>query len=193
MIYPSVNWYPFGGCWILPEDRKIYPKKKLISIIASEKRETEGHKLRHEIIDAIRKDPVVSKYVDVFGRGYNPVDYKLEALKDYRFSIVIENEKTPFWFTEKLIDCFMTGTVPIYWGITPIKGCITFFNTADLIRKLQSWIFELGWKKNLILPLVSDFQFNNALQFTCPEDWLYENFFMKQNDLREILIKQELL
>ncbi len=36
---------PTGGCWIKPNDQKIYDKSKLISIIASSKRMTHGHNL----------------------------------------------------------------------------------------------------------------------------------------------------
>ena len=28
----------------------------------------------------------------------------------------MENCRTPFYFSEKITDCFATGTVPIYWG-----------------------------------------------------------------------------
>ena len=33
---------------------------------------------------------------------------------------MIENERQPFFFTEKLIDCFSVGTIPIYWGASVI-------------------------------------------------------------------------
>ena len=46
------------------------------------------------------------------------------------FSIVIENCKSDYYFTEKLIDCFLTGTVPIFWGCPSIKN---FFNVKGMI------------------------------------------------------------
>jgi len=94
---------PTGGCWIKPEDQKIYEKNKKISIISSDKRMTHGHNLRHEIIKSFKND------IDVFGRVYNPISYKLDGLKDYMYSLTIENTKMDYYFTEKLIDCFMTG------------------------------------------------------------------------------------
>ena len=60
---------------------------------------------------------VIQKFgnkMTVFGRGYDPIEFKIDGLKDYRFSVVIENCKRDYWFTEKLIDCFVTGTIPIY-------------------------------------------------------------------------------
>jgi hypothetical protein len=41
---------------------------------------------------------------------------KAAALRDYMFSIVIENAQVGRYFTEKLIDAIALGTVPVYWG-----------------------------------------------------------------------------
>jgi hypothetical protein len=62
------------------------------------------------------------------GRHHKP---KLEALQNYRFSVTIENDDHPGYYTEKITDCFATGTVPVYWGdpniskIFDSKGIIT--------------------------------------------------------------------
>jgi len=121
-----------GGCWIKPQEQKLYNKSKNISIIASNKKSTKGQSLRHWVIANYRKN------MDVYGRGYQPVDNKIQALKDYRYSITIENTKEDYYFTEKLIDCFMTGTIPIYYGCPSIgeifnkDGIITFDKWEDL-------------------------------------------------------------
>jgi len=123
---------PVCGCWIYPQEQKVYEKTKGISIISSGKTQTFGHNLRHEIVKNIRN-------LDVYGRGYKPVENKLEALKDYRYSIVIENGKYDYYFTEKLIDCFKTGTIPIYWGCPSIgdffnkEGIISFNSISELV------------------------------------------------------------
>jgi hypothetical protein len=46
------------------------------------------------------------------------------------FSFAIENCRQPYYMTEKLIDCFITGTVPIYWGA---DYAIDFFNPDGMI------------------------------------------------------------
>ena len=46
----------------------------------------------------------------------NPWSTKLEGIGYYMFSIIIENGNYDTYYTEKLTDCFATGTVPIYWG-----------------------------------------------------------------------------
>jgi hypothetical protein len=133
---------PIGGCWINYEDQKIYEKNKLISFISSTKNfGAPGHKLR----DDVRKS--VDNKVDSYGKGHNDIDSKLDGLKDYMFSIVIENSKFDYYFTEKIIDCFTTGTIPIYWGCPSIdkffnkEGLFTF-NTIEELQKILSEINE---------------------------------------------------
>ena len=125
---------PIGGCWIPETERIIHKKNKIISIISSNKTFLTGHKLRHEVISKIPK-------LDVYGRGYKEIPTKLDGLKDYKFSIAIENDKVDYYFTEKIIDCFITGTIPIYWGCPSIgnffdiNGILTF-NTIDELNDI---------------------------------------------------------
>ena len=51
-------------------------------------------------------------------------------MRDYRYHFCIENIKRDYWFTEKLIDCFVTGTIPLYWGCPSIED---FFNIDGMI------------------------------------------------------------
>jgi hypothetical protein len=129
---------PLGGCWINDEDKNIHEKSKDVSIILSSKQTTVGHRLRHSILQ---------KYpnIDFFGHN-NPIEKKITALKDYRFSIIIENCKEDYYFSEKLIDSFVTGTIPIYWGCPSIGE---FFDTNgmlifDTLDELDSIINNLN-------------------------------------------------
>jgi len=121
---PNAIKLPFGGCWIDNFDWGIHKKTKNFSIIASGKQQHPGHRLRHQIIAGAGNN------IDVFGGGYNPLDNKIDGLKDYRYHFCIENIKRDYWFTEKLIDCFVTGTIPIYWGCPSIGD---FFNTDGML------------------------------------------------------------
>jgi len=108
--------YRLGGTWIREQDWAIYHKTKMISMIASAKTNTHGQRLRHEI------KRLCHNRVDIFGKiNDKHIDYKLKGLRDYRFSIVTENCTTVQYFTEKLIDCFLTGTIPIYYGSPEIN------------------------------------------------------------------------
>jgi len=103
---------PANSYWI--QEAEIKSKNKLISFITSSKKNTIGHLKRHEILNRL------PDYVDVFGRGINPIDIKEHGLNDYMFSICIENDKYNNYFTEKILDCFASGTIPIYWGCPSI-------------------------------------------------------------------------
>ena len=169
------QFYPFGGCWIAEEDCKTYAKEREVSIIASAKRQTEGHKLRHRTIATL------GARVDVFGRGYSPVEHKLEALAPYRYSIAIENIREPNYFTEKIVDCFATGTVPIYWGCPNIgeffdeRGIVTFRSLREL---LDNWscMGEADYCSRLS---AIEGNLHRVQEFRTPEDWLWLNRFSK--------------
>ena len=174
------QFYPFGGCWILPHEQKIYKKSKNYSIIASKKRETYGQQLRHDVIDNYR-----SKLDGIFGGGYKFIKNKLEGLKDYRYSFIIENESVNCMFSEKLIDCFMTGTIPIYYGC---EGNIKdYFNTNSIIQFNNindlPTAFETSTEQffnNNQESIQENFQL--AKQFLIPEDymWRYLKQFLKE-------------
>lgn len=159
---------PIGGCWILSDDRQIHKKTKQTSFITSQKNFLPGHKLRHLVIQEI-------KNIDVFGRGYRDIENKIEGLKDYQFSIVIENCKSDYYFTEKLIDCFVTGTIPIYWGCPSIgnffenEGIITFNDLNDLKVILNSLGGEYEKRKKYV-----ETNFKIATNFILADDNIYK-------------------
>lgn len=175
--FPNTIWVPYGTSWIHKEQRKIYSKTKQISIVASEKRQTDGHKLRHEIIK------FYGSQIAAMGRGYRAIDQKIEAHRDYRYSIVVENGRFNNYFSEKLLDCFMTGSVPIYWGFSNIgkffdvRGIITFEKVEDLEIILKK-ISEEDYKKRLPAIEANFRQAHSFLQF---ESFMYEGF-LKQLD-----------
>jgi len=166
---PPFEFIPFGGCWIKPEDQRVYNKTKNISIIASNKNYTTGHKFRQDVIKQF------SDKMDVYGIGHNFINYKLDGLRDYKFSIVIENCKRDYWFTEKLIDCFMTGTIPIYWGCPSIgdffdlNGILLFDNINDLHNIISNIDEKLYLNK---LEFISK-NFDIGKKYLLPDDYLY--------------------
>lgn len=166
---------PFGGTWIDKEDWVKPTKTKLVSIIASEKNWTDGHKFRHEIIGLnIPK-------LDIFGRRYNPIDKKIDGLRDYRFSLSIENCVEDTYFTEKLIDCFATYTVPVYYGTEKIKDIfdpkgIIFIEDRDKAKTIIEGLSVDQY--NEMLPAIEN-NFHTAKDYACCEDYFYNNFLYK--------------
>lgn len=131
--YPNIK-FAFAGSnlpWI--KNMEIFAKNKICSLIASEKQTTFGHKLRHYIADQFKDK------IDLYGGVLNskklspgiPWGDKSEGLNNYMFSIVIENDKYETYYTEKITDCFATGTIPIYWGSPDIGN---YFNKDGIIE-----------------------------------------------------------
>lgn len=63
--------------------------------------------------------------VDSGGRYANnvggPVADKLAFQRGYQFAIAYENSRDPGYVTEKIVDAFAAGAIPIYWGDPEIK------------------------------------------------------------------------
>lgn len=111
--------------WIVDRDfdwlysQKDIPKSKTLSVVSSDQTWLPGHKLRYAFVNKLIghfKDKI-----DVFGRGFRPVDDKFDALAPYKYSIAIENSVIPGYFTEKIADCYLTHTMPIYFGCPNIE------------------------------------------------------------------------
>jgi Glycosyltransferase family 10 (fucosyltransferase) C-term len=125
---PNAVFFPLGTTWV-PEWRDLALKKsKMISLIASAKRDTQGHKLRHAVVDWARQNALD---LEVLGRGYVPFGHKAEGLAPYRFSVVIENARETNYFSEKLVDAVLCDTVPIYWGCPNLER---FFDPSGIIQ-----------------------------------------------------------
>ena len=49
---------------------------------------------------------------------------KLDTISEYTFLLCFENVILKGWVTEKIFDCFVTGTVPIYWGAPDVEAFV---------------------------------------------------------------------
>ena len=165
-IDSKFKWVPAQGFWI--NEPKIYEKTKIISFIASNKNLTEGHKKRLEWVQKI------GDQVDLYGRGFNEILNKEEGLCDYMFSVVIENGFYKSYFTEKIMDCFATGTIPIYLG-TPDIG--NFFNEDGIIQLSNEFDVseEIYYNK---MDAIKD-NLERAKEMEVLEDFIYKNYLEK--------------
>jgi hypothetical protein len=164
---------PYGGSMLDKNDIKIHNKTKNVSMMMSFKNYLEGHKLRHIIRYGYEGR------INFYGSGFNGVnEKKIVSVKDYRFSIAIENCRKDYYFTEKLIDCFLTGTIPIYWGCPSIgdffnmDGIITFEKPNDLNKILNNLSVEYyNDMKDII-----QYNYEKAKEYIIAEDFLYKNY-----------------
>ena len=114
----------------------IHEKTKICSLLASPKLMTEGHKMRHKTAEKLKDDIDIfggvagSKKVGTDGVASSGHPPKEEAIKDYMFSITIENDVYNNYFTEKITDCFANGTIPVYWGCPNIGQ---YFNEDGIL------------------------------------------------------------
>lgn len=89
-------------------------KSKLLSVIASNKVTTEDHRQRLQFVEHLRA--AFGDQVDVFGRGVRDVPDKADAIWDYRYHVVLENDHSPHYMSEKLPDGFLGWSFPFYSG-----------------------------------------------------------------------------
>ena len=165
-VYSVSNAVP----WIWPQNRKIHPKTKLVSMIASTKAWLPGHLHRLEWVEKLKDK------VDLYGMGRpNQLNDKEDGIKDYMFSVAIENDNSDSYFCEKLTDNFVMGTVPVYWGSKKIVE--KYFDSRGVIfledDPTLSSLSEEKYKS--MMPYIQN-NFNLAMSFPIAEDYIYENY-----------------
>ncbi len=163
--------YCLGGTWIPEKDWAVYHKTKFLSMISSVKDATYGQKLRHAVKASL------SHRVDIYGKiNDNHINNKLQGLRDYTFSIVTENHKGGYYFTEKLIDCFLTGVIPIYYGTDKVKDIfnlngMVLFDSVDVLKGMispGSCILSPNNYNKAIEAIA--YNFNKAKEYIMPEN-----------------------
>jgi len=153
-------------------------KSKNVSFITSNKNMTYGHRFRNECVSVLQNN---NSEIDLYGVGYNEIKGKIDALKEYKFSIVMENGVHKNYFTEKILDCFLTGTIPIYWGCPniddffDIRGFYTFNTSIELLEILNNldtnvYHCKLEYAKE---------NFNKALSYYYNNDTFFEKYIKK--------------
>jgi len=166
---------PLFDSYELPSSAlQIYPKSKMVSGVSSTKAFLPGHIKRLNFINSIKHR------VDLYGRGIREIPSKLEALRDYRFSVAIENISCDdYYFTEKITECFLTGTVPIYHGCPNIgqffdsRG-ILYFDTEEELHSILDSLSEE--KYNSMLEYVK-VNFQKCFDYPITNDDLYDKYY----------------
>ena len=168
---------PIGGCHLDSSEITLNTvKTKMVSMMYSGKKFAPGHYLRHEIAQS-----KCAQFIDIMGSGKTGQHVKkIESCREYKFSVVIENCKEGFYFTEKLIDCFLNGVIPIYWGSTfinqffNINGVYQFDSITDLYNIVSNQTelnkFYENSKKYI------EENYNIALTHKIGEDYLYTKY-----------------
>jgi hypothetical protein len=124
---PLIAWW-VGKSYDYLSQNTVTEKSGDLSWITSSKNVLPGHKSRLEFKEELDKSGIS---YDLFGKGYKYIEQKWEGLAPYRYSLAIENGSFRYYWTEKLADCFLSETMPIYYGCPNISE---YFPEESIIR-----------------------------------------------------------
>lgn len=126
---------PFGHTWLKPDQyEKKYNKEFKIAHLRGSLLKSYGHQIRWEILDRKDEIKVPTKFFDVYGDRHNIEQARIdkeEVFGDTQFGVAIENFSHRNFYTEKILDCFLLKTIPMYWGCSNIGD---FFNEKGIIK-----------------------------------------------------------
>jgi hypothetical protein len=101
---------------------KYLAKNKTISIVISLKNMCKGHAKRLAFLKALKAR--YGSKIDYYGRGFNTIGDKLDAIAPYKYHIAIENSRIENYWTEKLADAWIGWSLPIYCGDPTLRDRI---------------------------------------------------------------------
>jgi hypothetical protein len=145
-------FFPFGQTWFKPDQyEKEHEKKFEIAHLCGVLLKSYGHQMRHEILARESEFKIPTNFYKTIGDRHNEDDARIgkeTVFGNSMFGVVIENFSHRGYFTEKILDCFLMKTIPIYNGCTNIcdffnkKGIIEFGNVDDLIYTINQLDIE---------------------------------------------------
>lgn len=132
---------------------KVPVKSKKLSAIVGDAMDVPGHIKRRKFLQYIQNDK--SLELDLYGKKINFIEDKWDGLAPYKYSLTMENTSGPDYWTEKIADCFLSWTVPIYYGCTNLED---YFPKKSFIRidigqpeeslaKIRRIINEDNWER----------------------------------------------
>ncbi|MBX2853315.1 MAG: hypothetical protein KTR15_16400 [Phycisphaeraceae bacterium] len=126
------------------------PADKLdqVSVICSNLAKTQGQRDRLALLDALKQ--TFGDRIAHFGRGFTPIDDKLDAILPYRYHLVLENSISDDYWTEKLSDAYLGWAFPLYLGCenlsryVPIQSFLplTGLATGAVIQRIEQQLAE---------------------------------------------------
>ncbi len=179
----NARFYPVAaGIWNSEMREGRYREKdRDLSILSSDKVMCELHRFRLELARLCKREGLADTFGRFDGGGY--VEKVDETLNRYRFSMIIENDVSDYYFSERLTSCFAAQTVPVYLGARRIGD---FFNTDGMILLGSADLEEAGSliaectreRYEAMLPAVLD-NYERVKEYVNMQDYLYEHYLMK--------------
>ena len=163
----------------------MHEKTELVSYMFSRKNRTAGHKYRKKLYKELKATDEFD-FVYYCGSGVGAyVPEKGPTITPYMFSIAIENGWRDYNFTEKIMDCFATGTIPIYKGCPSI---LDFFDERGIIlfeekEELKDILRGLTPGKYNKMLRYAHINFEKVKQYSDPDDLAFK---IMQEHMKEI-------
>ena len=124
---------PFGHSWLKPNQYEInHDKIFQVSHLCGNLLKSYGHQIRHELMAREKEIKIPTNFYQTIGDRHNIEDArkgKEIVFGNSMFGVAIENFSHRGWFSEKILDCFLLKTIPIYWGCSNIGD---FFNAKGI-------------------------------------------------------------
>ena len=176
---PNAKLILCGSVWSWSD----VPKTKFCSLVSSYKEVCELHIFRKELAYQYENSGIVDVFGDFKGKGLVPWVDSSEYLRDYRYSIVIENYIDDYWFTEKICNCFANKVIPIYVGARKIDD---YFNPRGIIDcygktfEAKTWVHHLSKDDGKQFYTYSkegiDDNYNRVKEFDRFENWFFREY-----------------
>jgi len=99
--------------------RELPEKPLLLSAICSTKRKTPGQILRLRLVEHLKNR--LGDRLELFGKGHRPIPCKGDAILPAKYHLVLENHDAPHYWSEKLADCYLGWSFPLYWGCSNLE------------------------------------------------------------------------
>ena len=93
-------------------------KRAELSVVLSAKSQLPKHKARLAFVDALKTR--LGDRLHVFGRGFQEIGDKAEAILPYAYHLVLENNDIPHFWTEKTADACLGWALPLFSGCANI-------------------------------------------------------------------------
>lgn len=108
--------------------------------------------------------------VKLFGRSVNNyVDNKLEEASKYWFNLCFENDLYPGYVTEKVLEAYLSKSVPLYWGDDKLgvinPKAIINLNDFDSIELFVEYVSELYNDKDRMLKVINEPLFTRDIDY----------------------------
>lgn len=146
-------FFPFAFRTIELSYEKYHSNKNFeVSFLCGNKQMIEGHHLRHRIYSLESEIKIKNHFIYTA-----PWDGGKDRCWESMYHISVENSQNKGYFTEKIIDSFLTKTIPIYWGCPNINeffnmdGILTFNNEKELVNIVNNLTPEYYYSKKQII------------------------------------------